>query len=62
MKPKKDQKKDYERRNISKEMCELMDKHKEKINDFARNSFKKISDVVASKDMARKYKNAGLDK
>lgn len=54
--------KDFERRYVSKEFCELIDKHKEKINDFARNSFKRVGDITATRDMARKYKEAGLDK
>lgn len=51
----------YERRNISKEMCEIMDKQKEKVNEFAWNALR-ISDVEASKMIARKYKSSGLDK
>ncbi len=52
--------KDFELRRISKELCEIIDKQKERINDFAWNSLK-ISDKEASKAVARKYKDAGLD-
>ena len=52
--------KEYERRSISKELCIILDKQKMKVNEFAWNSLK-ISDVEASKIIARKYKNAHLD-
>lgn len=53
--------KDYERRNIHKELCEIMDRQKEKIKDFAWDTLK-ISNVASSRIIARKYKDAGLDK
>jgi len=50
-----------ETRRICKELCEILDKQKEKINDFAWDSLK-ITDAEASRVIARKYKDAGLNK
>lgn len=57
----KTKEKNFERRRICKELCELLDKQKEKVNDFAWNALK-ISDVEASRMIARKFKDAKLDK
>jgi hypothetical protein len=50
-----------ERRTISKEMCELIDRTKEKINDYAWEVLH-ITDAQASRLIVKKYLEAGLDK
>lgn len=51
----------YKRINVSIELIEIINKQKEKINDFAWDALK-ITDVEATKVIARKIKEAGLDK
>lgn len=57
---KQKQEKNYERRNICKELCGLLDLQKEKVNEFAWDALK-ISDVEASRMIARKFRDARLD-
>jgi len=57
----KEKNNEVETRRICKELCKILDKQKEKINDFAWNALK-ITDAEASRVIARKYKEAGLDK
>lgn len=53
--------KSFGRRSISKELCEILDNEKEKINHYAWGSLK-VSDVEASRVVAKKYLKHGLDK
>ncbi|MEX0597452.1 MAG: hypothetical protein WD512_13235 [Candidatus Paceibacterota bacterium] len=60
-KKKEEIEKKFERRSIGKELCEILDNEKEKINHYAWDSLK-ISDVEASRVIAKKYLKHGLEK
>jgi len=57
---KKESVKNFERRNISKGLGEVLDKIKERVKDYG-HGFVKISDVEASNILLKKIKDAGID-